>query len=108
MPNDTKSVELPSSVPRSNQRRRTVWQEAAKRALQGEMALRGYGYKRLARELGGDWSEQALMTRVNRGNFSVAFFFQLLRTMGTKSIGLDHLPDLSKAPPRAQTLSRPK
>ena len=89
----------------TNQRRKTIWQEAAKRMLQAEMALRGYGYKQLAREMGGAETDQNLMTRINRGTFSLAFFLQALRTMGTDTITLNHLPranvraGLTKKPP---------
>lgn len=77
----------------TNQRRRTVWQESAKRLLQAEMARHGFNYKTLARDLGGAETDQSLMTRINRGTFSLAFFLQALRTMGTKSIDISHLPD---------------
>lgn len=91
MPEDQKSPTGPAST--SNQRRRTTWQLAAKRLLQAEMARHGYVYKTLARDLGAGDSEQSLMTRINRGTFSVAFFLQALRAMGTKSIDISHLPD---------------
>lgn len=77
----------------SNQRRRTEWQQAAKRLLRAEMARHDFSYKTLARELGGTETDQSLMTRINRGTFSVAFFLQALRVMGTKSIDISHLPD---------------
>lgn len=70
-----------------------MWQDAAKRLLRAEMEKHGYVYKTLARDLGDADSEQSLMTRINRGTFSVAFFLEALRVMGTKSIDISHLPD---------------
>jgi hypothetical protein len=75
MPEDQKSP--PAAASTSNQRRKTMWQVAARRLLQAEMARHGYVYKTLA----------------NRGTFSVAFFLEALRVMGTKSIDISHLPD---------------
>jgi Domain of unknown function (DUF6471) len=77
----------------TNQRRKTPWQEAAKRLLKSEMARHDVSYKQLARDLGGSETDQSLMTRINRGTFSVAFFLRALRTMGTKTIDISHLPD---------------
>ncbi len=74
------------------QRRKTVWQVEARRLLQAEMTLHGYSYKSLARALGGSESDQSLMTRINRGTFSMAFFLQAVRAMGTKSVDISHLP----------------
>jgi hypothetical protein len=84
----------------TNQRRRTVWQESAKRLLQAEMARHGFNYKTLARDLGGAETDQSLMTRINRGTFSLAFFLQALRTMGTKTVDISHLPDSRELPGR--------
>lgn len=98
MPDDQKSPLGAASS--SNQRRKTMWQLAAKRLLQAEMARHGYVYKTLARDLGAVDSEQSLMTRINRGTFSVAFFLQALRVMGTKSIDISHLPDPRETAPR--------
>ena len=85
-----------ASAPRvsgaGNQRTTSPWQAAAKRLLKAEMAKHDYGYKQLARAMGDDDSESSLITRVNRGTFSVAFFLQALRVMGTKSIDISHLP----------------
>jgi len=60
--------------------------------LQAEMTLRGYTYKQLARVLGDDENEQSLMTRINRGTFSFAFYLQVLRAMGADAITVTHLP----------------
>lgn len=92
MPDQLNGSPEPVLKTRTNQRRKTVWQEAAKRLLQAEMALRGYGYKQLARALGEGETDQNLMTRINRGTFSLAFFLQALRTMGTDAINIAHLP----------------
>ncbi|NKE68671.1 hypothetical protein RAMLITH_22880 [Ramlibacter sp. RBP-2] len=92
MPEDQKSPPG-AAASTSNQRRKTLWQVAARRLLQAEMAKHGYVYKTLARDLGAGDSEQSLMTRINRGTFSVAFFLEALRVMGTKSIDISHLPD---------------
>jgi len=76
----------------TNQRRKTVWQQSAKRLLQAEMTLRGFTYKQLARVLDGDENEQSLMTRINRGTFSFAFYLQVVRAMGADTITISHLP----------------
>lgn len=86
-----KRAESPESTSKT-QRRKTVWQQAAKRLLQAEMALRGYTYKQLARVLGGDENEQSLMTRINRGTFSFAFYLEVVRAMGAETITISHLP----------------
>lgn len=91
MPEHQKSP--PGTASTSNQRRKTMWQDAAKRLLRAEMARHGYNYKSLARDLGDVDSDQSLMTRINRGTFSVAFFLEALRVMGTKSVDISHLPD---------------
>lgn len=75
-----------------NARRKTVWQEAAKRLLQAERARYDYSYKELARAMGDVDSEQSLITRINRGTFSFAFFLQAVRAMGSKTIDISHLP----------------
>lgn len=90
MPDDRKSSPEPLATP-GNQRRKTIWQEASKRLLQAEMARHGYTYKSLARALGGAETDQSLMTRINRGTFSLAFFLQAVRVMGTKTIDISHL-----------------
>lgn len=74
------------------QRRKSVWQVEARRLLQAEMTLHGYSYKSLARALGGAESDQSLMTRINRGTFSMAFFLEVVRAMGTKTVDISHLP----------------
>lgn len=98
MPEDLNGVRGATST--TNQRRKTVWQEAAKRLLRAEMTRHGFNYKTLARDLGGDETDQALMTRINRGTFSLAFFLQALRTMGIKTIDISHLPDARALPSR--------
>lgn len=91
MPEDQRNSSEPPAPP-GNQRRKTIWQEASKRLLQAEMARHGYTYKSLARALGGAETDQSLMTRVNRGTFSLAFFLQALRVMGSNSVDISHLP----------------
>jgi hypothetical protein len=76
-------------------RPRTPWNEQAKRLFKAEMARHGVTYKALARLLeteGGTDSAESLMTRINRGTFSVAFFLQALRAMGTKTVDISHIP----------------
>lgn len=84
----------------TNQRRKTVWQEEAKRLLRGEMARHDFNYKSLARALGGAETDASLMTRINRGTFSLAFFLHALRAMGTNTIDISHLPDGRGEPAR--------
>jgi hypothetical protein len=95
MPEDLKRA-APNAESRALKKRpRTVWNEHAKRLLQGEMARRGITYKQLARLLeaeGETDSDQSLMTRVNRGSFSLAFFLQAVRAMGTNTLDISHLP----------------
>lgn len=99
MPADSRGPDLlPVLKPRTNQRRKTVWQEAATRLLQSQMKLKGVSYKRLAQYLGGGESDQALMTRINRGTFSVAFFLQVMRLLGADSINVEHLPKRQEEP----------
>jgi len=62
--------------------------------LKSEMSKHGFSYKALAVAMGED--HMNLTTRVNRGTFSVAFYFEALRTMGVDAIDIKHLPDLSK------------
>lgn len=90
MPEHLKATSVPASATTS-QRRKTVWQEAARRLLQGEMVRHGYSYKELARLMGEGDSEQSLITRINRGTFSFAFFLQAARAIGTKSVDISHL-----------------
>lgn len=78
----------------TNQRRKSGWQEAASRMLKSEMSKHGFSYKALAAAM--DEDHVNLTTRINRGTFSVAFYFEALRTMGTDAIDIKHLPDLSK------------
>lgn len=75
-------------------RPRSPWNESAKRLLQAEMSRHGVTYKELARLLeaqGETDSAAALITRVNRGTFSLAFFLQAVTAMGTRSIDLSHI-----------------
>jgi Domain of unknown function (DUF6471) len=75
-------------------RSRSAWNGHAKRLLQAEMAKHGVSYKQLARLLqegGRADSDASLMTRINRGTFSMAFFLQAVRVMGTKSFDISHI-----------------
>lgn len=89
---DTQYVSAPRASGTGNQRTKSPWQAAAKGLLQSEMAKYGYDYKQLARALNDDDSASSLITRVNRGTFSVAFFLKAVRVMGTKTIDIAHLP----------------
>jgi len=91
MTENRKGVPVQVSAP-ENDRRKTIWQEHARTLLRGEMARYDYSYKELARALGEGDTEQSLITKVNRGTFSVAFFLHALRAMGTRSIDIAHLP----------------
>ena len=83
-------------------RPRDAWNEQAKRLLQAQMALHDVSYKQLVSILQGqghveeekdvELLAQRLMTRINRGTFSVAFFLQVLRSIGTKTIDISHIP----------------
>lgn len=59
------------------------------------MARHGVSYKELAllmgAESGDDESPTALITRVNRGTFTLAFFLEAVVAMGTKTIDLTHI-----------------
>lgn len=63
--------------------------------MKAEMARHGVSYKELAllmgAESGEDESPTALITRINRGTFSMAFFLEAVVAMGTKTIDLTHL-----------------
>jgi hypothetical protein len=75
-------------------RTRTAWNQHAKRLLQAEMTKRGVSYKQLSRLLqdgGRADSDASLMTRINRGTFSLAFFLEALRVMGAESIDISHI-----------------
>lgn len=73
----------------------TSWNKEATRLMKAEMARHGVSYKELAllmgAESGEDESPTALITRVNRGTFTMAFFLEAVVAMGTKTIDLTHL-----------------
>lgn len=88
----TPSLDLVKGAARP--RPRSPWNDSAKRLLQAEMSRHGVTYKELARLLearGETESASALITRVNRGTFSLAFFLQAVTAMGTRSIDLSHI-----------------
>lgn len=73
-----------------------VWDEYAKRQLQGAMASEGVGYKRLAQMLKEDdeassETEASLMRRINRGAFSHAFALRVLRVLGVASLDISRM-----------------
>lgn len=75
-------------------RPKTIWNQHAKHLLQAEMRKRGVGYKQLARLLEDGTrtdSEASLMTRINRGTFSFAFFLEAMRVMGAESVDISHI-----------------
>lgn len=96
MPAELDAARSPAPVkgPVSASRERSVWNQYAKRLLQSEMAKRGVSYKELARLLereGRDDSDESLMTRVNRGTFSLAFFLQAMRALGANGFDISHM-----------------
>lgn len=87
----------------------TSWNKEAKQLLKAEMARRGVSYKELAllmgAESGDDESPTALITRVNRGTFTMAFFLEAVVAMGTKTIDLSHI-ELAKQRRAASSRAR--
>lgn len=85
-------------------RPRTVWNEAASRLLKVEMVKNGVSYKELARRLekaGGQVETvSALITRVNRGTFTLAFFLEAATAIGTDAVHISHLRALPLEPER--------
>lgn len=82
----------PGSAERKPRKPASKWDQEARAILRAEMARRGYSYKRLARELerlGEPESERSLISRVNRGTFSVAFMLRCLRAMGAARVSID-------------------
>jgi len=58
------------------------------------MARHGVTYKALARLMsagGKEESATALMTRINRGTFTLAFFLAAVMKVGTRPIDLTHI-----------------
>jgi hypothetical protein len=95
MPEDLKRAAGSADSRTPKKRPRTPWNAQAKWLLKGEMTRRGVTYKQLARLLeaeGETDSDQSLMTRINRGTFSLAFFLQAVRAMGTNTLDISHLP----------------
>lgn len=90
---DKPSREVPKRVPRS--RPDSTWNAYAKGLLRGEMERHDVSYKELALLMGersdDDESPTALITRINRGTFTLAFFLEAVVAMGTKSIDLSHI-----------------
>lgn len=68
--------------------------------MRAEMARHGVGYKELLRRLeeagGGSKSVTSLITRANRGTFTLAFFLEVANALETKSIDLSHLVENDK------------
>lgn len=80
-PTDDMSSRLPASE----------WSEAAKRLLKAEMERHNVSYSQLAALLERDGvpaSAESLVTRVNRGAFTFAFFIQAVTAMGCDTVHL--------------------
>lgn len=78
----------------SSRRPATAWSEAAKGLLKSEMARRNVSYAQLAMLLERDGvpaSAESLVTRVNRGQFTFAFFIQAVTAMGCETVHLTGL-----------------
>lgn len=90
---DKPSREVLKRAPRS--RPDATWNAYAKGLLRGEMERHDVSYKELAllmgERSGDDESPTALITRINRGTFTLAFFLEAVVAMGTKSIDLSHI-----------------
>lgn len=72
-----------------------TWNAYAKGLLRGEMERHDVSYKELAllmgERSGTNESPTALITRINRGTFTLAFFLEAVVAMGTKTIDLSHI-----------------
>lgn len=95
---DKPSREVPKRAPRV--RPDATWNAYAKGLLRGEMARHDVSYKELAllmgERSGDDESPTALITRINRGTFTLAFFLEAVTAMGSKSIDLGHIDRSAK------------
>lgn len=101
---DRPSHQRDSAAGVSLARPRTAWNEAASRLLKIEMVKNGVSYKELARRLeksGGQVETvSALITRVNRGTFTLAFFLEAATAIGTDAVHISHLRALPLEPER--------
>lgn len=100
-----------SATPSKRPRPQTRWNELARGLLRAEMARHGVGYKELLRRLeeagGGSQSVTSLITRANRGTFTLAFFLEVASALETRSIDLSHLLENDKKKKQADSEARP-
>ena len=74
---------------------RRFYEERAKSTIKNLREQRQLSYKELARRLeavGVHVSDQVLINRMNRGNYSFAFALQLLSVMGVETLDVPTLP----------------
>lgn len=92
MPKQLRAQELdPNPQNRENARRKTFWEDEARAIVRAEMERTGKSYKHLEVLLTGVGvrnSAAAIMNRVNRGNFTFAFFLQLMVAMNCHELDL--------------------
>lgn len=81
----------PDSQRRENARRESFWQDEARAIVRAEMERTGKSYKHLEAllpEVGVRSNAGAIMNRINRGNFTFAFFLQLMVAMRCEELDL--------------------
>ena len=69
------------------------WCERVAGMLKAEMARRNVSYRELEarlREMGIEDNEKNLSTKISRGRFGAAFFFQCMAAIGCRTIHLDN------------------
>src|SRR5688500_15246320 len=68
------------------------WQDRVAAMLKAEMARRNVSYRELEarlREMGIEDNEKNLSTKISRGRFGAAFFFQCMSAIGCRTVRLD-------------------
>lgn len=70
----------------------SYWAHEAKGIVRAELERRAVTYARLARLMkdhGFDETERSLANKISRGSFSFAFFLQVMRVLGVRTVSLE-------------------
>lgn len=68
------------------------WKKEAKRLLRVELVRKNISYKVLAgmlEKIGVTETERSIQSKITRGAFTLAFFLQCMKVIGTKKIDID-------------------